>query len=114
MVVPTAEQLAAMGEAQVSAPSISMAVAVPVKKSIDVEFANRKVVAMMIDMFSSDDEIHLDTDVLETGLDSLSSLDLVGQLSKEFKGVHLSPTLLFDFPCIREIGQHIHEASLEN
>jgi len=84
------------------------------RAGIDVEMANKKLIGLMIEMFDAEDDIHLDTDVLETGLDSLSSLELVGRLGKEFKGVHLSPTLLFDFPCIREIGQHIHEASLED
>jgi len=89
-------------------------VAVVQRVGVDVEVANKKLISMMIQMFDAEEDIHLDTDVLETGLDSLSSLELVGRLGKEFKGVHLSPTLLFDFPCIREIGQHIHEASLQD
>jgi tetratricopeptide (TPR) repeat protein/acyl carrier protein len=117
--VLTADELADMaaaGEATSASVSPVTPVAVSKPKGIDAEVVHRKVLAMMTDMFISDDdqEIHLDTDVLETGLDSLSSLDLVGQLSKEFKGVHLSPTLLFDFPTIREIGKHVHEASLED
>jgi len=99
-----------------AAPSMPAAasVVIPVKRGIDAELANRKLITMMQDMFVSDEDIFLDTDILETGLDSLSSLDLVGRLAKEFKGVHLSPTLLFDFPSIREIGLHIHEESLQN
>lgn len=80
---------------------------------LDPIVVSTKVLSMMTDMISMDEDVFFDTDVMETGIDSLSSMELVSQLSKEFRGFHLSPTLLFDFPTVREIGDHLAQLSLE-
>mmetsp|Transcript_132363 Transcript_132363/g.247441 ORF Transcript_132363/g.247441 Transcript_132363/m.247441 type:complete len:789 (-) Transcript_132363:241-2607(-) len=110
-VVAPAEGGDAVAQAKADVPA---SVAVPeAKATLDPIVVGKQVLNMMMEAVASDDEIFMDTDVIDTGLDSLASMELVSQLSRQFKGFHLSPTLLFDFPTTRQIGDHLAELSNE-
>jgi acyl transferase domain-containing protein/acyl carrier protein/NADP-dependent 3-hydroxy acid dehydrogenase YdfG len=47
-----------------------------------------------------------DAHLMDIGLDSLGATDLSSKLSKRL-GVRLLPTLIFNYPCIRDIAQHV-------
>jgi aryl carrier-like protein len=53
------------------------------------------------------DELTYDEPLMDAGLDSLASIAFTNCLSKE--GCPVSPTLMFDYPTIREISSHINE-----
>lgn len=62
------------------------------------------------DVIAADDEITADSPLMEAGMDSLSSVQLVTEVSKEFQ-MTLSPSLVFDFPNVSAIVNHLVEES---
>lgn len=79
-------------------------------KTLEPAFIQSKVMKVVADVMI-DEEVELDTVLMETGLDSLSSLDFVSQISTQFKEfkLGLQPALMFDFPSVRAICDHIFE-----
>jgi len=57
-----------------------------------------------------DDELGMDSALMEAGLDSLASVELVTTLSREFQ-MQFSPSLMFDFPTGGALADHIVETS---
>lgn len=55
------------------------------------------------------DELQLDSALMDAGLDSLASVEFQNTLTKEFQGVPMPSTLMFDFPTAKEIAQHIKD-----
>ena len=52
--------------------------------------------------------VDVDAPLMEAGLDSLTSVELINELSGAF-GVTLSPTVPYDYPTVRELSKHIRE-----
>mmetsp|Transcript_89583 Transcript_89583/g.237924 ORF Transcript_89583/g.237924 Transcript_89583/m.237924 type:complete len:823 (-) Transcript_89583:106-2574(-) len=77
-----------------------------------VEVLARRLHVMVKDMFDVD-ELENDTMLMDIGIDSLSMLDFQARIAREFPGVTWSPTMLFDYPTLQELGEFMHEA-LEN
>lgn len=77
-----------------------------------VEVLARRLHVMVKDMFDVDD-LENDTMLMDIGIDSLSMLDFQARIAREFPGVTWSPTMLFDYPTLQELGEFMHEA-LEN
>ena len=50
--------------------------------------------------------VDVDAPLMEAGLDSLTSVELINELSGAF-GVTLSPTVPYDYPTVRELSKHI-------
>merc|ERR1712032_1498573 len=92
------------------AAASSAVVAKPKKPQLEPLMIRGKVMKVAADVMV-DEEIELDTVLMETGLDSLSSLDFVSQISSSFKEfkLGLQPALMFDFPSVRAICDHIFE-----
>mmetsp|Transcript_64081 Transcript_64081/g.99888 ORF Transcript_64081/g.99888 Transcript_64081/m.99888 type:complete len:850 (-) Transcript_64081:34-2583(-) len=59
---------------------------------------------------SDDDDLEQDSVFMDAGVDSLSSVQLVGDLSREFK-VPLQPAAIFDYPSVRSLVDHLIEES---
>merc|ERR1712183_638228 len=95
----------------VALPSMNLAPAAP--KGPDPAMLANKLQAISKDLFTSDEDIDYDTPLLEAGLDSLSMLEFHAMVSKELPGVTLSPTLLFDYPTIRELTDNLVETVKE-
>jgi len=94
----------------VEQPAFSSVVAVAKKPMLEPAMIRNKVMKVATDVMV-EEEIELDTVLMETGLDSLSSLDFVSQISSSFKEfkLGLQPALMFDFPSVRAICDHIFE-----
>eukprot|EP00933_Yihiella_yeosuensis_P031329 TRINITY_DN2488_c2_g7_i1.p1 TRINITY_DN2488_c2_g7~~TRINITY_DN2488_c2_g7_i1.p1 ORF type:complete len:528 (+),score=144.02 TRINITY_DN2488_c2_g7_i1:83-1666(+) len=57
---------------------------------------------------TSDDDIQNDTPLMDTGLDSLSSVQFRNDLSREFN-VNLNASIMFDYPTISALSEKIVE-----
>merc|ERR1712066_222699 len=91
----------------------SLAVAEPMEyngPSLDV--LSHKLQSMVRDMFDVDD-IENDTMLMDVGIDSLSMLDFHAKVARDFPGVAWSPTMLFDYPTLKELCEFMDEAMRE-
>lgn len=68
----------------------------------------RETVAQLVGL--EDDGMYDDTPLMDSGMDSLSSVEFRNQLVKDFK-MNLPSTLTFDFPSIKMIMEYIVEES---
>ncbi|CAE7035636.1 der [Symbiodinium natans] len=103
--VPSGQAAPAAG----AAPAAS-AVAPEQPKGLDPTLATKRLMSIVKDVIAADDEITADSPLMEAGMDSLSSVQLVTEVSKEFQ-MTLSPSLVFDFPNVAAIVNHLVEES---
>jgi tetratricopeptide (TPR) repeat protein/aryl carrier-like protein len=78
--------------------------------SLDV--LSHKLQSMVRDMFDVED-IENDTMLMDVGIDSLSMLDFHAKVARDFPGVAWSPTMLFDYPTLKELCEFMDEAMQE-
>jgi len=98
-------------EAQKYIPQ-ARSVAVVVNKGLDPEVTRSKVAELAMNAIANDEEgIEADVPLMEAGVDSLGSVQLVTDLGREFK-LTLSPSAVFDFPTVRALADHLVEESL--
>merc|ERR1719282_2260450 len=89
----------------------AMSVAAPAApQGLDPAMTKQKLMRMVKDVIASDDELETDSPFMEAGMDSLSSVQLMTEVSKEFQ-LSLSPSLIFDFPTVRAMVDHLVEES---
>lgn len=79
-------------------------------KGLDPVMTKNKLMRMVKDVIASDDDLETDSPFMEAGMDSLSSVQLMTEVSKEFQ-LSLSPSLIFDFPTVRAMVDHLVEES---
>merc|ERR1719189_2226542 len=79
-------------------------------KGLDPMMVKNKLMVMVKDVMASDDELEVDSPFMEASMDSLSSVSLMSQVAKEFQ-MSLSPSLVFDFPTVRALQDHLVEES---
>merc|ERR1712136_501221 len=79
-------------------------------KGLDPAMVQVKITEMVKNVLTTDDEVENDSPFMESGMDSLSSVQLVSEVSREFQ-MSLSPSLVFDFPTIRQLVDHLVEES---
>ncbi|CAJ1397526.1 unnamed protein product [Effrenium voratum] len=91
-----------------AAPAASAVAEAP--KGLDAALATKRLMSIVKDVIAADDEISADSPLMEAGMDSLSSVQLVTEVSKEFQ-MTLSPSLVFDFPNVASIVNHLVEES---
>merc|ERR1712151_1295715 len=101
---------AAVADVGGGGPASVAAAAPPKPRGLDPAVVKHKVLDMVKNVISSDDEIETDSPFMEAGMDSLSSVELVSQVAKEFQ-MALSPALIFDFPTVRMMVDHIVDES---
>jgi len=65
-----------------------------------------RTVRDLIGEVDGEEAIDMDTPLMELGLDSLATTQLVRQLSEEL-GLQLAPTLLFDYPTVDAVIGHL-------
>lgn len=85
-------------------------VSVAAPKGLDPVMTKNKLMRMVKDVIASDDDLETDSPFMEAGMDSLSSVQLMTEVSKEFQ-LSLSPSLIFDFPTVRAMVDHLVEES---
>jgi len=85
--------------------------AVVEKKGLDQDWVMQTVAACVkATVVADDDEIHLDSPLMEMGMDSLSSVGFRNTLNAQV-GMNLPAALMFDYPSQRAIVDHIIEQS---
>ena len=68
---------------------------------------NGEVISEVLEQLDhTDDELESSAPLMESGLDSLAATQLVRALGKKL-GLQLPPTLLFDFPTIDQLSDHL-------
>ncbi|CAE7892531.1 der [Symbiodinium sp. KB8] len=115
VVAPPVQQMIAAAEPGQAAPAAgaapaASAVAPEQPKGLDPALATKRLMSIVKDVIAADDEITADSPLMEAGMDSLSSVQLVTEVSKEFQ-MTLSPSLVFDFPNVSAIVNHLVEES---
>merc|ERR1712157_106385 len=95
-------------QAVVQAAPVSVEPAKP--KGLDAAFVRKQLMTFVKDVMATDDELELDSPFMEAGMDSLSSVSLMSMVAKEFQ-MALSPSLVFDFPTVRSLEEHLVEES---
>merc|ERR1712176_1369032 len=88
----------------VQAAPVSVEAAKP--KGLDPAFVRKQLMTFVKDVMATDDELELDSPFMEAGMDSLSSVSLMSMVAKEFQ-MALSPSLVFDFPTVRALEDHL-------
>lgn len=98
----------------VQAQAAESAVAAPAKpKGLNPSMVAKKVMETIKNSLTADeDDIGADSALMEAGMDSLSSVELMTTLSREFQ-MNFAPSLVFDFPTGRALTDHIVEQSME-
>merc|ERR1712217_804875 len=104
---PTAQPASSGAPAIETAPAAAVE---PVKKGLDADFVRKQLMAFVKDVMATDDELELDSPFMEAGMDSLSSVSLMSMVAKDFQ-MALSPSLVFDFPTVRALEEHLVEES---
>jgi len=97
------------GQQQAAAPT-SESVAKPEPKGLDIVMVKRKVMELTKNLMAGDDDLENDSPFMEAGMDSLSSVQLMSELGREFQ-MAMSPSLVFDFPTVNALSDHLVEES---
>ncbi|CAE8628595.1 unnamed protein product, partial [Polarella glacialis] len=85
-----------------------------VSEGLDPSMVRGKIVTHVMNVLSDIvdfDVVDDDSPFMDIGMDSLSTIDLQNQLAKEFPFGRPSVSMLFDFPTVRELTDHIVEES---
>jgi len=101
----TAQQLAVSDTPQQSAVAVKA-----VSKSLDPKQTMSKVKALVTDAIAMDEDLEIDSPLMESGMDSLASVAFMNEVAKEFK-MQVSPALVFDFPTVRALTDHLVDES---
>lgn len=81
-------------------------VPVPKETSLDPQEVLKQLLQLVKEVTSSTDEIELDTQFVDAGMDSLSGVTLVTMMSREF-GMSFPPSTVFDYPSVRALRDHL-------
>ncbi|CAE8641764.1 unnamed protein product, partial [Polarella glacialis] len=88
------------------------AAAAAAPKGLDPDIVQAKLTHVVEQVTGAGEEVHLDTPLMESGLDSLSAVAFRNELSRVFDGIgNLPAALMFDYPNVRAITQHIVDRS---
>merc|ERR1711874_868341 len=76
--------------------------------AIDPEILKLKINDVASSLIGTDD-LAADTPLMDAGLDSLSMVEFRNELVKEFPGVDLPGSLLFDYPTVNSLADFVAE-----
>merc|ERR1712217_691351 len=82
----------------------------PVKSGMDPAYVKEIVSKTVLASLATDEEVHEDSPLMETGMDSLTSVAFRNGLNSQL-GMNLPAALMFDYPSQRAIVDHIIEIS---
>jgi len=97
-------------QAQAAPVAAASAAVEPVKKSLDPVMVHKKVLELVKNVLADDDDLATDMPFMEAGVDSLGSVQLVTDVGKAFS-MALAPSVVFDFPTVRALADHLVEES---
>jgi len=104
------EVAAVVDKAPVAAAGASLAVAAPEKAGLDPAMVTEVVTRVATQSIASDEDLEMDTPLMDAGLDSLSSVAFRNTLMNELK-MKMPAALMFDYPNIRQLTDFIVETS---
>jgi len=84
--------------------------AVAEKKGLDPAWVSNIVNQTALGALATDEELHLDSPLMESGMDSLSSVAFRNALNQQL-GLNMPAALMFDYPSQRAIIDHVVESS---
>jgi acyl carrier protein/tetratricopeptide (TPR) repeat protein len=94
-----------------AAPAAAQSIAKAAPTGLDPEMTKTKLMRLVKDLLAGDaDDFENDSPFMEAGMDSLSSVQMMTEVSKEFQ-MSMSPSLIFDFPTVRAMTDHLVEES---
>lgn len=96
-------------EAQTSAEAEAEEDAVEEWQGLDPEMVRERVRDEVMQTVGIEDIVD-DVPLMDTGMDSLSSVEFRNSLAREFQ-MNLSSTLVFDFPSVKALTDHLTEQS---
>jgi len=82
-------------------------------KGLDAQEVSRAVQEMAKAAIGLDDEVFLDSPLMDSGMDSLTAVSFRNGLQQNL-GIKLPSSLIFDFPSMKEVANRIVELSLED
>jgi len=100
----------AVGDADAGAASATAAVAK--KKGLDPEDVNNTVQEIAKAAIGVDDELYMDSALMDSGMDSLTAVSFRNSLQQAV-GVKLPSSLMFDYPTMKEVANRIVQLSLD-
>merc|ERR1712066_196282 len=93
--------MGAAQEAGVTAAAAAQSIAKAAPTGLDPEMTRTKLMRLVKDLLAGDaDDFENDSPFMEAGMDSLSSVQMM-----------TSPSLIFDFPTVRAMTDHLVEES---
>eukprot|EP00913_Durusdinium_trenchii_P027978 g26232.t1 len=96
-----------------SAQAAASAVAVEKQVGLDPNMVQATVSEMAKQAIGVDDELFLDSALMDSGMDSLTAVSFRNGLQQQL-GVKLPSSLMFDYPTMKEVANRIVELSIEN
>lgn len=97
---------AARIEAPTSAESVAPSASTEIVKKLDAATVRAQLIEIARDAMASDEEVHDDTPLMDSGMDSLTSVSFRNTVSAAF-GTNLPASLIFDYPSIGEITRYV-------
>lgn len=104
------------GTQQESSPASAQEAAVspaPKQVGLDPALVQQTVQEMARQAIGVDDELYLDSALMDSGMDSLTAVSFRNGLQQTL-GVKLPSSLMFDYPTMKEVAGRIVELSIEN
>mmetsp|Transcript_22303 Transcript_22303/g.72158 ORF Transcript_22303/g.72158 Transcript_22303/m.72158 type:complete len:462 (-) Transcript_22303:230-1615(-) len=93
--------------------SAASAPAAPAFKAMELEVAQRIARETALAAIGSEDELDLDSPLMDMGLDSLSAIAFREQLISS-SGLKVPSSLVFDYPSLQAIAEYLVEVSAES
>mmetsp|Transcript_157788 Transcript_157788/g.287480 ORF Transcript_157788/g.287480 Transcript_157788/m.287480 type:complete len:848 (-) Transcript_157788:31-2574(-) len=78
--------------------------------TLDLNMTLEKITELLQPHLVDEGAADLDTPFMDAGIDSLASVAVVNDITREFR-LSLSPSAIFDFPTTRELAAHLIEES---
>lgn len=105
---------AADAQPSMAAPARGVSVAEPEKpKGLDAEMVMATVQELAKAAIGLDDEVYLDSPLMDSGMDSLTAVAFRNSLQQNL-AVKLPSSLMFDYPTMKDVATRIVELSLED
>merc|ERR1719247_3138665 len=101
----------AMPQMQAAPQAVASEAVAPAKpKGLEPAAVEKKLMELVKNVLTDDEELHADMPFMEAGVDSLGSVQLVTDVGKTFQ-MPLAPSIVFDYPTVRTLCEHLVEES---
>merc|ERR1712032_1149949 len=100
-----------IADASPAASEKALQPAEPEKKGLSLQHVTNVVQNVTSNIVDAD-TIGLDDSLMDSGMDSLSAINFRNTLTKELN-LKLPGTLMFDFPTMRGVAEHLYEVANE-